>query len=92
MKQSTRESLERYRDYGVPTGDFLNAVLTNDLVEAFGRADEQNALDMHEIVKYIYNHMPSGCWRTKEKITAWIEHKGLSGKEDVLLPGCKDEL
>ena len=73
MKQDTLDSLKRYADMGIPTGGFLRAVLENNLMEAFGRADRQNSEDMAEIVGYVYNEMPIGCHGSPEKVRAWLD-------------------
>lgn len=73
MKPETKESLDRYATQGVPTGDFLRAVLSNDLTEAFGRADDDNRRDMYDICSYVYNELPSPCHGSPEKVTAWIQ-------------------
>ena len=69
------ESLERYRDEGVPTGDFLRAVLENNLCDSIGRADNYNLLALPDIVAWVYNRMPSSVWNSPEKYKAWIERK-----------------
>jgi hypothetical protein len=67
------ESLKRYADHGVPTGDFLRAVLENDLKEAVGRADHINGPALAHIVSYCYNEIPSTSWGSPAKVEAWIE-------------------
>lgn len=71
----TLAGLDRYVNHGIPPGDFLYCVLTNDLVGAFARADDENYRNLGAIVRYVYNELPSGCWRTPEKIERWIEEK-----------------
>lgn len=75
MPRRTFESIQRYVQYGVPTGDFLKAVLSNDLFGAFDRADEENWECLGDICRYIYNHIPSNAWRSIEKINNWLLHK-----------------
>lgn len=72
MKRSTHEGLERYVKYRVPTGSFLHAVLTNDLMEAMGRADEENREDIFEICQYIYNHLPIACYGSPKAVKKWL--------------------
>jgi hypothetical protein len=72
IKQTTLDALNRYVVGHVPTGDFLLAVLSNNLVESFAHADDENLAAMHEITKYIYNMMPSKCWGSPEKVEAWL--------------------
>jgi predicted nucleotidyltransferase len=69
------ESIKRYVDHGVPTGDFLRAVLSNDLMSAMGRADIYNRACLFEIATYIYNTVPADAWGSREKYKAWIDRK-----------------
>ena len=73
MKQSTLEGLRRYADHGIPPGDFLRAVLENNLMEAVGRADYENRLYLYEICDYIYNEMPFNCHGSPENVRAWLD-------------------
>jgi hypothetical protein len=73
IKQTTLDELNRYVVGHIPTGDFLKAVLSNNLVESFARADDENLQPMFEIIKYCYNEIPSTCWGSPEKVEAWVE-------------------
>jgi len=68
-----KESLDEYAANGRPTGGFLYAVLSNDLMEAVGRADETNRFLLFDICSYIYNHMPISCHGSREKVDNWLE-------------------
>lgn len=76
-----RESLDRYVSHGVPPGDFLRAVLENDLKEAIGRADWINGPAIHHIVSYCYNELPSPSWGSPERVAAWLEEKQRERRE-----------
>lgn len=54
------ESINRYVWHGVPTGDFLRAVLSNDLMNAVARADYDSLASICAICTYIHNAVP-GC-------------------------------
>lgn len=54
--------MERWVLEGIPPGHFGRAVLNNDLVDAFSRADENNRAAMHTIVLWLYNDCPSPAW------------------------------
>jgi hypothetical protein len=75
IKQSTIDSIRRYADLHCPTGGFLEAVLSNDLKEAFGRADEENFAALGEIVRYCYNEIPHCCWGSPEKVEKWLANR-----------------
>ena len=73
IKPETIASLRRYADHGIPTGNFLRAVLANDLMEAMGRADAENRAAIWHICGYVYNEIPSPCHGSYEIVDAWIE-------------------
>jgi hypothetical protein len=84
MKDITKDTIDRYVKEGIPTGDFLYAVLSNDLMEAFGRADEDNRRDLFEICQYIYNETPAICHGSKERINEWIKfHQQKRAREEA---------
>jgi len=72
-------SLVGYENVGLSVGDFLNAVLSNDLFRAMAHGDRENVRRLDAITKYIYNRMPSVCWGSKEKVRRWQEYGGLVG-------------
>ena len=84
MRDAIRRAIDLYASDGVPTGGFLRAVLEHDLFEAFGAADEENARDMHEIVRYIHWEVPSNCHGSREHVRAWIDaHRPVASEEGV---------
>ena len=76
MKQITKEDIDNYIDQGQRPSGFVEAVLSNDLVEAFRLADEQNLQDMLEIVRYCHNNVPVGAWGDRVKVKGWLKHGG----------------
>jgi hypothetical protein len=75
-------ALQRYVDHGIKPGDFLTAVLSNDLREACGRADDENQRLIFEYVKFLHNHVPSGCWGSPENVRNWLKRGGLNPKQE----------
>jgi len=75
MNQETREEIDRYVQHKIPTGGFLQAVLENNLMESFARADEENARDMLNICQYVYCHTPMACHGSPEKVKAWLAQR-----------------
>ena len=53
------------------TGDFLGAVLSNDLMEAIGRADANSMASLKHIAMFIYNELPRDCHGSKETVKHW---------------------
>jgi hypothetical protein len=73
VPQGIKNSLDRYVKEGTPTGGFLYAVLSNDLFEAFGRADIDNRMSLFDICSYIYGELPSTCHGSREIVNEWID-------------------
>ena len=56
-----------------PVGGFLSSVLRNDLTTAAFTADAENEIALGRWAKFIYNHVPSGCHGSPEKVKAWLK-------------------
>jgi hypothetical protein len=65
-------SLRRYIEHRIPPGDFLLAVLRNDLREACARADEDSQRAIFHVVGWLYNEAPYGCWGSTERVEEWL--------------------
>jgi hypothetical protein len=85
IPENTEANIRRYVNYRIDPGDFLKAVLTNDLFEAYNRADEDNIVAMFFIVRFIFNQVPRCCWGEKETVRDWM-----NGDRDNGLP-MRDE-
>lgn len=75
----TLPSIENYVERGVRVGGFLRAVFSNNLFQAFARADDINRAALHNIVIHIWNYCPSECWGSPEKYEEWVKVGGLEG-------------
>lgn len=65
-------SVDLYILRGVPVGSFLEAVISNDLREAMGRADEGSRANLFGLVRYLHNEVPGGCWGSPERHREWM--------------------
>jgi hypothetical protein len=72
IRENMMESLTRYIAQGCPVGDFLSAVLANDLSDAVGRADDENMANLPAYVAYLYNEAPPACRGSREAVRSWI--------------------
>ena len=79
IRADVMASLQRYIEHHIPTGGFLEAVLSNDLKEAVGRADEDNMRVLPEIVGYLYNEAPGLCWGSPKRVKDWLAKRSLDG-------------
>ena len=82
---SRQEYLEA-RAAGLPNGDqlvdyivnhtavggFLQALISNDLRETFGKADIINQKLVYDYLYFMYNYAPSACWGRPEAYGAWV--------------------
>jgi len=68
--------LIRYFNSRIPPGDFLTAVLSNDLMEAYARADERNTHAMKAYTMWLYNCPPGrpNGWGSREAVDKWLTH------------------
>lgn len=70
MTHAAREWVER----GRRPGGFLWAVLQNDLMEAFKRADTENTLAMRTWAQWVYD-LPMAC----RNLELWAKEGGILG-------------
>lgn len=73
------ESIDRYVKTGALPGGFLRAVISNDLKNAIGSADDENKAVLDLIVMYMTWETPSKCWGSIVKMDNWAYLGGLEG-------------
>jgi len=84
VPEHTAASLALYYVAGVEPGGFLTAVLSNDLSESLGRADEENRVHLFETVSFIYNRLAGLSWGSADKMKCWpMARKAWSTQEMV---------
>jgi hypothetical protein len=64
-------AIVRWIEDAIPPGNFLTAVLSNDLCEACGRADDTNQTLLFAYISWLYSQAPGGCWGSPERFQAW---------------------
>lgn len=70
-----RDALIRHVLFGDEVGGFVTAVLENNLVEAFARADEHNTHFMRVYADWLYNVCPMAARGDAVRVREW---KGLA--------------
>lgn len=73
VPENLQESLDAYVREGRPTGGFLRAVLANDFLEAFARADHISIQVMPHIAAWIWVRAPHGSHGSYSIVDAWIQ-------------------
>ena len=69
------DGLRRYVTDQEPTGGFLHAVLTNNLMKAVGRAEAASLAALPAIVSFVYWVIPSECHGSPEAVKAWLARR-----------------
>ena len=65
-------AVRRYIEKRIHPGDFLTAVICNDLSKAVAHADADNAKQLVAWVRFFYNEIPAKAWGSKEKMEDWL--------------------
>lgn len=90
--ENLQGGLQRYFEERLATGSFLRAVLENNLVQTYQKADESNiqADSMLKLLRWLYNEAPSLAWGSEEKVAKWLA--GDIGKKlECRYLGCDEE-
>lgn len=72
IPEDMRQAMKRYVLEGRETGDFLTAVICNDLQRAVSRADLKNLPLLQTYVRWFYNVAPSDCHGSAQHMRDWI--------------------
>ena len=75
IRPSMLDAIDRYINDRILPGNFLRAIISNDLRESTGRADDDNLRNIPAFVAFFWNEAPASCWGSTEKMKAWIENK-----------------
>jgi len=78
------DGINRWIERGIYPGDFLTAVIENDLSRAVSHADAENMRNLPAYVGYFYNKAPAGCWGSRERAKRWNAQGGIEGYERQL--------
>ena len=69
------EAIYNYVELGIPPGGFLTAVLSNDLMGALGKADDQNMVSLPAWGRLLYNHIPGAAYGSVKAVNDWLKEK-----------------
>jgi hypothetical protein len=75
IPERMQEALKRYVIERLRPGDFLTAVIMNDLRNAVGYADDDNLPLLPLYVRWFHNIAPSRCHGSPAAFVAWLENK-----------------
>jgi len=71
-----------YIERGIDGGDFLTAVFENNFMLSLGMADIINERMIKQWAEFLYEHAPSQCWGSVEKVAEWKRKGGSVGIEE----------
>lgn len=71
--------MRAYIEVGQPVGNFLRAVISNDLMDAAARADGTNLHRLRDYALFLHNEAPSGCYGSPDAYRSWVRQDGLEG-------------
>lgn len=73
VPQHIQHSIVRWVALGQPAqhGQFVAALLSNDLIQAVTRADETNLAALADICRFLYNYAPSHCFGSTTAYHNW---------------------
>ncbi len=74
VPQHLLPGLDLYVFEGIKPGGCLQAILKNDLIESFSRADEAVQHGMFNIVTYLYNVLPTACYGSPDNFYHWVDN------------------
>ena len=72
IPEPSMAALRLYIDKRVKPGDFLTAVLENNLMRACSHADDDNIDLIPVYAAYLYNEAPINCHGSPEAVAAWL--------------------
>lgn len=75
IPERMREAMLAYTQEGREPGDFLKAVICNDLKESCHRADEENLRNLPAFVYWFYQWAPAVCWGSEDRMNSWLHFK-----------------
>lgn len=77
LPEHIRGAMKEYLVYGRLPGGFCLAVLENNLVQSFARADHINTYAMHDIVRWLYMECPASAWGDKDTVINFSTDRNL---------------
>lgn len=73
LPEDTQNMLVDYVLNGLPPGGFGEALLSNDLMETFARADQHNLLYLTTIITWVTNRVPAVAHGSPERVRLWLK-------------------
>lgn len=75
--------IDNYHVDKIPPGDFVKAVLENDLTSALSFADDDSFKSIRSIWNYCHRSLPPESWGSSELVESWLTLEGTGEDEDA---------
>ncbi len=87
LPRTVWEGLVEYIVVGRPTGAFLAAVLSNDLITAVKKADDLNIQRLRDYGRFLEDCAPVGCYGSPAAYQSWMRTGGVIGRQKAIEAG-----
>lgn len=77
LPEHMRDGMRRYIENGIMPGEFLAAVLCNDLIGALQNADDTNIDALPIYGRWLHNEAPVSCYGSAKAVATWMDRGGL---------------
>jgi hypothetical protein len=68
------DGMVRWIVFGIEPGDFMRALVSNDLMGALRAGDDTNRRELHHYGMFFYNAAPSGSFGRGDVMQTWSGH------------------
>ncbi len=75
IPEHIKKDIDRHVKEGTNVGEFVYAVLCNNLKQAIFTGTFSARANLFDIVFYLHEHCPPECWGSSDKVRIWIEQK-----------------
>jgi hypothetical protein len=74
LPSGNQDTIRMYIEHGYEPGSGTRAILENRLMAVL-MCDDATVAAMPQIVRWLYNHAPSGCHGSPERVDRWMRER-----------------
>lgn len=87
VPEHTQEALNNYFFHGYEPGNFVTAVLCNDLMRATNSCDHINKKYLTDIAKWVMHNAPNMSWGSRQMVQDWLHD--VDGARTKFVTACE---
>lgn len=91
IPEHCRSGMRLYIERGIIPGKFLQAVIKDQLVEFFVKADDINMSRAYDYARFMYNECPTVARGSEKAMNAWAEKGGLNGIREQMISDLEEK-